>query len=294
MLYVLAAPLALSADGCRYVSFSKGQATAAIQLDAIWLLIQLLGMAVIGPGLIEALGAWALGALVGTAAWLLVNDDFRAGIMIAPRAAFDTFRPLGQGQRLALTGEAIINSVLRQAINWLSLALFGIAAAAALRGVFTLFGPLFTAALGLRVAVIPRLRKLDDRKCRSTSLLLALLVSVFALGTGALLLRIPDSWGVRLLGDSWTLTSQIVVPATATFTLWSLDNAGFLYFAGRGRIGRITRIKLLVAVAQLSGVAAGALGGNGVVALMYGLALGSCVGTAIWLFSMRFATNLAS
>lgn len=289
MLFVAATAVAIAADSCRYLSYSASRPLSSILIDGTWLSVQLIGFVAIGAGLAKSLALWACGAVAGTFVWLIRNRDFRELVIIGPRSGVVLLCELGRGKRAALTGETLITSALRQTLNWLSLALFGLAGAAALRGAFTLFGPVMTASLGLRLAVIPQLSAATVEQRRTRAIALGVLTSAVALLVGAVTSIIPPAWGETVLGASWAPTSAIIAPATITFMFWSLDNAGFIFHAAGGHVTRLARTKLFVATAQLSGVLVGALFGDGLVELMYGLSAGSCAGTVIWLNSLRYS-----
>ncbi len=213
LVFGLGLPFVLWQDTYRYQFIAARRPQLAALNDLVWVLALAVLLAVTvradaataGPYVAAWAGAAAVAAAAGVVearAWPQARrglDWLRHHADLNLRFAAE-FVLLNGGPQLVLLGVA---------------ALAGYSEAAGLRGAIVLLGPVTVVATGLVIAAVPegvRLKDRDrDRVRRLVSLLSAGLSAAVA-GWAALVSWFPDRVGTELLGDTWPLAQDLMVP----------------------------------------------------------------------------------
>jgi O-antigen/teichoic acid export membrane protein len=221
--------LALSLPGLvlqetwRHIFFSSGRARAATINDLIWTVIQFALLAVLllsnQDGVFLITLAWGFAALVAA-----VVGISQTGVRPAPLATMAWFREtrdlnVRMGLDFALNMGAVNLAI------FLVTGLVGLIGAAALRGAQVLLGPLNLLFAGVSAFVLPVLSKQAGtgrlfRLAALTSVVGGAIASTWV----AVLLLIPESMGVRILGESWDSARSVmfgsgIVSAAVAFVM---------------------------------------------------------------------------
>lgn len=280
-LGALLVPLVLQ-DVCRYVSFAEGRPRRAFGNDLLWTVGQGVTMGVvIAAG--HASVAWLVlaWAVAGTVASIVVLATTAILPRVAPGIRFFWLNRALCGRFL---GEVLVTSGAVQ------LTLVGVAVISgpidvgALRGAPVLFGPLnllFAASLTGLLAELARMAHEEPSRLRAACRITStggLLVSACY---GAALIFLPAALGRAALGDTWHLTSPLLLPF------------GVQYAAIGVCLGQIVGLRALAAAHRSFGVclrftvlflALGVAGewGWGARGSAWGMAIAAVVAVADW------------
>jgi hypothetical protein len=283
----LGLPGLLLQDSWRSAFVAAGRGAQAVANDLLWALALLAAMAVAAVSGHTSVG-WIILAWGGSATLAAVAGAFQARLVpqvtwaadwlrthreVAARSFTDSLG-LGAGGQLRLLGLA---------------AVAGLAAAGALRAAELLLVPPTAAIVALITVLAPaaagELSRRSPRRVGRLCLQLGGLAAAAAAAWGVVVLALPDTAGVWLLGSAWLPASRLLAPLT-------LAAAGFGFGAG-ARVGRWA----LEAGApgrrgQLAGLAylVLALGGavlGGAAGAAWGSAAGTLAGAAIGWWQLR-------
>ncbi|MEM9519243.1 MAG: hypothetical protein AAGA37_07990 [Actinomycetota bacterium] len=276
--FAIAAVGALAADARRYQGFLDGRPHEALLLDTIWLAFQLaLTFAADSAG--RAALAWGAGACVSVLLMPMISGT-------QPRAApfLASCRSVwrqGVGYRKPFVTEALLVAASRQtlavAMLWLSAEVAG-----GWRVLLTVFGPVATVGLGLRLGVLSFFRRAEPASAERTAVAASLASLVAWAGVVVIWSFGPDDLLGRLFGESLTYARDLFLPAAAAAAAWSVDSGAYLAVLVRRGSHAIPRVKAVVAMLQIGGAVVAAVATNDASAAVAGLAIGSWIGAGCW------------
>jgi O-antigen/teichoic acid export membrane protein len=264
LLLGLALPGLMLQDAWRYAFFAMGRGRAAFANDLLWAISMLsILFFVEATGSITvrwAMISWGGGATLGAAAGI-----YQAGVLpylAGARAWLADHRGLAArylGEFLAISGSG---QLLVYGIGLV----IGLVGVGAFRGATVLVGPVHILLFGIGLVAIPEGVRLQKTGSISGVLKMAWLISVglaaAALLWGMVLLLIPDSVGLELLGDTWSRARRIMLPFALSLALTGAGVGATIGLRAFAAAGRSFRARLLAAPAQpIAGIACGAVGG---------------------------------
>lgn len=231
-------PGLLVQDTCRMAFFSSARADRAAANDGLWTVLEFAVIAALLLLDIDDVGvfilAWGGSATAAACAALLV-------LGVRPQLRGSVRWLLGQRR---LSGYLVAEYVLGQGLSQAGILLVGLpgtpADVGALRGAQVLLGPLniiVTAASIFGIPEIARRRDMDPRRreqfCWVASGAVLLITTVYT----AVLLVLPDSIGVKLLGDTWAGAETVLLPLSvlALAVAVGVGPGIILYGLGRAR-----------------------------------------------------------
>ena len=290
----IALPGLLLQDSWRYAFFSAGRGGQAFANDLVWTL-----------ALIPLLAAISIGGNAGVPQFVLVwgGAAALAGVIGAVQARLlprfsqlaywlHEHRELG----LRYLGENLAFSGATQ-FRFYGLSVFaGLAVVGALRAAELLLGPLNVVIMGIGMFGVPeaaRVLRRSMRRLRPFCLILGTLQAGTAVAWGLVLLLLPDSIGVQLLGPSWEPASQLLIPVTLVVALTGFWVGAWTGLRALGAARRSLRAQVIGSSAYL----AGALGGGavaGAAGAAWGAAAATAFATVIWWWQFRLALREAS
>lgn len=258
--FAVAGPIAILADGIRYVAFTDDTPGDALVLDALWW-----GGALLAPPVIGTLGAhpipsailgWGFGAALAVAVALMRRPQLRPQLKGSREWIADR-RVTG----LQFSADFLANNGIGQAITALVPLVSSLAVAGALRAGGIVQGPLNVVFSAMIVLLIPRIRRSisTHRGVLPHPAPLALVaLAIFCGAYATAVLLIPDHLGEFLLGPSW-YTGRLVAPLLiAAYFLQGIAQILVQVMRLRGSAGLVVRIRVFVAVLLSIGVLTGA------------------------------------
>ena len=283
-MWVLAVTLAplLMQDTCRFVAIVQGRPAVAAVNDLCWVALQCasLGYLIYTDSTSPALYllAWAtsgaLCSLIGLVQ--LRHRPSTRGVVYWLRSNRDLWP--------RFLAEATFSNGARQSVLWMSGLFVGASGAGALRGAQLLMGPIRVVLMGIMSAgVAEGVRAaggdplLLRRVVRRASVVLAFAASVWVV----ILLVLPESWGVQLLGTSWSAASEVMLPVGimwigTAFITASTVGLRVLANARASLAARTVEVIALVGLAFIGGLI-GDLSG-----IAWGMGAGSLIGSFTW------------
>lgn len=277
---VLLPGLALQ-DYLRFVLILEGKAKLAFVNDLFWLVCQIpfiLGALWLGWGAAGLILAWGLG---GNLAALLGLRQARTGV-----GRLRSVRPWLRRHR-DLWPYFVTENLVYQATILILVVVISLSASladvGAFRAAMLLYSPLANVGRGVLLVAVPELarRRGDPRTVRRMALLLAWLLTAFAMLWAILMPLIPDHFGRGLLGDTWPLAKPLLflAGASAAASLFSSGAAAGIRALGAGAEGLTARtvVSILVLIcASAGGIVDGAYG------VMLALALSTPLQILTW------------
>jgi len=279
-------PFLLLQDGYRFVFISSGRGMNALQMDLLWLLLQVglfalfhyLGTLQTSAGLTSI---WAAGAILSIALGRYLSRQ-------APRPEnISRWLANGRHRMKGLTLDNLISSgtvyVGMYAIPLVS----NLVTLAAIRGAQVLFAPLEVAINGCRLITLPSLARTlrsGQTGLRRRAVTLTVAYGMMAGIWGVLIISTPDYFGQAVLGDTWSLAEPLLLPFAIGYIAFALSvpamdsvrSAGTtkMIMVSRGLAGMLQGAGILVGV-----VAAGAKGGA------TGFALSLSLSLLVWIYA---------
>jgi O-antigen/teichoic acid export membrane protein len=278
----VALPALLLQDVWRYAFFASARGSRAFVNDLVWAAALLPLMAALSASgadhVAVFVAAWGVTAAVAAAigavqARTLPRPSRAIGWWREHRDLSDWF----VGEFAAIRGSV-------QLANLGIAAFLGLGAVGALRAGNVLMGPVNTVLMGLVLVAVPEGVRLlaDPGRLRRVMLLISGGLALLALVWGALLLLVPDSVGVELLGATWEPTQAILVPLTLRVGL-AAAAVGFTSGLRSLAAARETfRARLFVTALGLAGVFGGALIGRSAAGVAWGDAISNGVALLVW------------
>lgn len=271
-------------DNYRYVFFARGTPASAFVNDLLWTVLQFgtLGvMIALGVDSVFQLTlAWGLAANAAAVLGMLQTRSFPRVQATLPwlREVADLNRALAMG--------FVINTGAIQVGTYSVGGLVGLAGVSALRGAQTLVGPLNLIFAGFNAFMLPVMTK---RAAESRRLLPIALPGSVVLMVGAVvwvgaLLLLPDRWGRELLGDSWPVASQALLPTGILMVAVAMVLGASNGLIARSRTDLSLRVTLVQAPLMLGLGVGGALL-FGFLGAAYGFAIAQVAGLVLcWFF----------
>jgi O-antigen/teichoic acid export membrane protein len=272
---------AFFADGRGHLSFANDLAWAFIQFPVLLILVLVTDSPAVGwlllawggaAGVAAVLGALQAGVTpkVGRALWW-----WREQRDIVPRILGEFFAVTG-GSNLALFGIAAVG---------------GLSAVGAIRGAQVLMGPVTVLILGVSIVAIPESvvsLKRSPSSLRRRSVVFSCGLGICSLVWGGVVMVLPTSIGVQILGDTWT-TAHSAVPGLIVWQTALAVSVGAV--AGLRALAAVRRslwVRILVVPFVVGGGMAGAIvgGANGAA---LGLGAANSLAAVAWWFQLQRA-----
>jgi O-antigen/teichoic acid export membrane protein len=278
----LTLPGLLLQDGWRSAFFAGGKGSKAFQNDLVWACILFPAL-----GLIASTGNttvfWLTFAWGCAGTFAAIVGVVQSGVRPRPLMARSWWREHHDLGPRFLT-EAAIGTGASQ-IAWYGVGIVaGLAAVGATRAALLLFGPLQILSTGLGLMAVPEGVRAMNRSLRDleqAALALSSALVVVAVGWCVLLLLVPESFGVWLLGSAWGAVVPLLVPLGVTF-------AGLLAMIGPMTVLRAVansrrslRANVLTSIVTLTLIIEGAWSA-GALGACWGAALAAAIGTLAW------------
>ncbi|WP_091947706.1 hypothetical protein [Trujillonella endophytica] len=270
-------PGLLLQDACRMVFFAEGRPKLAALVDALWMVLQLVGVGAVvvtdARSAVPYVVAWGVASAVAATTGVV-----RGGLR--PRV-WDTRTWLRD--HWSLTRYLVLDAVLVQSSYQGTLLVVGalgsLTGVASLRGAQVLIGPismLAMAAMAFGVPQISRRVHLTGGQRMRLSFVVSAVFTVMGVVWAAVLLLLPDGAGEALLGDSWSGVDDVLVPtlAGAVANLLAIGPTLMIYAMGRS-----------ATALRINGALSALLVGCGLTGLWLGDAVGVAWGLtlAYWL-----------
>jgi O-antigen/teichoic acid export membrane protein len=283
----IALPGLLLQDSWRYAFFSAGRGGQAFANDLVWTLTLFPLLAAIHASG-HARVPWFVLAWGGAAALAGVVGAVQARVV--PQLSelvgwLREHRELG----LRYLGENLSFSGAGQLRFYGLSVIAGLVVVGALRAAELLLGPLNVVIMGIGMFGVPEATRVLRRsagRLRPFCLVIGTLQAGTAVAWGLVLLLLPDSLGVRLLGPSWEPASALLVPVTLVVALTGFWVGAWTGLRALGAAKRSLRAQGIGSAAYL----AGALGGGavaGAAGAAWGTAIATAIATVIWWWQFR-------
>jgi O-antigen/teichoic acid export membrane protein len=158
---------------------------------------------------------------------------------------------------------------------------------ASVRGSGTLLGPITVVANSVRALIIPFLsRRHRSGHALTPSVHLTMLLILFSLPLVVGVNLIPDSWGIFLLGETWTLT-EVVLPLLSLELVFALvSNVPFAGHRSLGAHRRTLALRSILAPLRVATIVMAALV-TGYVGAAVAMLATSAVSALVWWWSYR-------
>lgn len=284
-------PLLLLQDACRLIFFSLSKARLAAANDALWAVIQFLGIAVVvgaglatAPSLILVWGGAAgfcvvlalvqlgvLPSLTGVSSWMAEHRDLSGYLLAEYLLGAGAF----QGGILAV-GALIGGSE-------------GLAIVGAFRAAQVVLGPLNMLATSLQTFALPELSKrgwMSSLRRWRVALVIGAFMATVALAYSVVLLLLPREVGEFLFRSNWDGARAVLLPMAIGATAGATCQGCAIVIYSMGLARRTFRIMAVEAPLVFVLMIGGALTG-GAVGAAWGLALDQVSLVPLWFLTLR-------
>lgn len=289
LLLAVSSPLLLLQDALRYFAFASGDLRFAVEIDALWVVLLILGypllIATDRADLGWIFGVWCSAGVVSALAGCL-----RSGLW--PSGGIRAWLGVDRRLQLSLVGDYTLLSALQYLMVLVLGSLVGLGSVAGIRGAQLLLGPASTVSAGLSVVAISAANRREATLAGSGTRPLALAGVVAACGFGCVLgfvLAMPESWGTGLMGQSWPSVRDSLPWLTSIAVLGSL---GFiattsLRIWGQAQRGLAVRAVVMPATLAVSCLAAVWWGLDGALPAWAGMTAVGTIGYAFQAWRSR-------
>ena len=288
----LVLPMLIVQDSCRYAFFTWGRPELATLNDFIWTVGQF--------------SASALLILTGhvTPAWLVLAWGFGASLAATVGCVQLRVRPAVRRAKAWLiehkemTGyylsEYLVSQGAFQGGVLIIAGSMGVGNLGSLRAAQTLVGPLGIISTASSTFGIPEVSRLPRLPRRTLALAGGASLAMFLTSVAytCFLLLIPDSLGSALFGDTWAGAETVLLAVAAASVIGGLRLGPVIFVYGRGLAKRSFRLVVVLAVASLTFMAAGAWL-DGVVGMAWGMALAQLCVAPLWFVLLRNVARAA-
>lgn len=241
-------PVLLVQDGVRFAFIAQGKAAWSAACDVSWLVLQStfsLGLVLthVNDVVIHTIAWGSAGALAGTGGLLLLR------ILPSPRAGRHF---LNRHRRLLpdLASDFATASMVDQLAPYVVAIVVGVAAAGALRAGLVLLGVVSVVIMGITPLAQLEATKLHMSAPKRDHLFVvawAGIVGALSVLYGVVLIVLPDAIGRELLGDTWALTSTLLLPLALCLVARSPYSAIVISLRARLQLRTALRLRLLTA-----------------------------------------------
>lgn len=279
-------PILLFQDHLRYANLAVRPSRAA-RMDVVWLTVQiglLAYIAAAGMGSPTAVVvAWCIG---GAASWV-VGLWFTDTCTPSYHRMKEYLATYGrESHRLA--SEALSNAVATNAVPFVVAGGASLGAAGVLRAAQTLFAPLSVIIGGLVPVVLVTGKRLIVAG-RSPNWLLVRWITIIATMSALYsltLIAVPNSWGVRLVGDSWYLAATLLFPLGVQAVMRGFFTGPPVLLRALDRLRTVSRIAWTLVPSSIALPWIGGLVG-GAVGAAWGIAAAALVASLVWMEVFR-------
>ncbi|MGH3949244.1 MAG: hypothetical protein ACRDSE_08985 [Pseudonocardiaceae bacterium] len=282
----LVLPALLLQDSWRFAFFAAGQGRKAFLNDIVWAaaLIPALVLAADTGSVFGFVLAWGLSGAVA-AAYGCVQTRFLPRLA-GMRGWLRQQRDLGPRYLV----ENVSNSGASQLRMYGLGAIAGLADVGAIRGAELLLGPFLAVLMGLSLVAVPeavRVLRRSPRRLPHFCLILGGAQAATALAWGlTLLLLVPESLGLLVLGSVWEPASALILPVTLSVAGAGIVAGAAAGLRALGAARRSLRAQLFASAAYLTGGLAGATVA-GAAGTSWGSAVAMWFGAAVWWSQLR-------
>lgn len=259
-------PLILLQDGLRYVAFSLERPSGALLVDGVWVVAEVVAVAVLIVAGSRDAGAFvlvwglaaAIAAVIGCASTRTVPGFATAGPWVR--------RNVDLGVPFLL--EFLASGGAAYAVLWVLGALTDIAAVGAVRLASTVFGPINVFYAGIYLIVVPagaRYAVTDRRQLRHVMAWVSAVSCGLTAACTVVAISLPGGVGNLLFGASWTNARRLLLPlgiGTCAGGVAAGATAGLrsLAAARRGLRTRVATLPLAIILPLAGSLAGDAMG----------------------------------
>jgi O-antigen/teichoic acid export membrane protein len=249
----IALPFLLLQDSVRGVCFALDRARMAAASDTIWLVLQVVGFAVV------------LSADGSPAAWLLLAVWTASGSVAGiVTCAWLRLAPVGStrlwfSENRSLIGASFANFAFRAAPPYLVYALLpvvgGLEALGRLRAAYLVFGPVGVVFEGAVLAALPAAVAATRRgdALRPLAVRFSAALTALALGWGLVIAVTPGSIGRLALGDNWSGAASTRAVLTFSLVAEAVLVGAAVALRARGDQARLARARLVAGPVTILG-----------------------------------------
>ncbi len=256
MLVGLGLPALVVQDACRYAAFSCQRPATAMALDGLWAIAAAAGVLyalTVDAGASAVILIWIAGAAIPTTIYLLstrIRIDLRLGLAVLRRQ-------WAIGWRFAAEFWITYSGSF---VPFVLLGTFGLAEAGTVRAAFTALAPMNVLVSAAVVGVAPRLRT-EGRTAPvgRTALALSLGLGGIALAYSAALLALPDHWGAKIFGETWSSSAPLLLLLGGATVIAGLGVGPMVVARAGNRADLALRVAYVCVVPSLLAPVAGAL-----------------------------------
>lgn len=275
-------PGLLVQDAWRYAFFAAGRSGEAFLNDLVWTVAQLAAFALLLPGGTTGTAALVL-AWGGAATLAAVTGVFQAGLWPRPTLVWSWIRghrDLGfryVAENLSLSSEHQLRVYGIGAIA-------GLQSVGALRVAELLLGPLNVVHFGVELVALPhavQVVRASLRRLLNICLMVGCGLAGLMLLWGGMMLLLPDRVGLAILGSSWWVVDDLLLPVTVSTACTGMTAGASVGLRALAAARRSLRTRLAASSFRLVGALAGAAAA-GAVGAAWGLVIGSLIATWIW------------
>jgi hypothetical protein len=278
----LGLPALLAHDVCRHAFLAAGRVRAAFILDLAWLLCASGGLLALAA-LAALTPAWTI------AAWAAAAGLIAAGTVVVQRWRLDLrggAEWLGRHRDLApaLFTEFLAMSGAAQFSLYIVASISGVTAVAAIRGAQILLGPYNVLLLGTPSVAVPNgVRELSasPERLRTSSARISLVLAGGAIACGAAVEVIPEQVGRELLGTTWAISSDVVLPLSIAMAGAGVVAGSLIGLRVLAAARRSMHARLILAMLTIIATAIGASLGDATGAAI-GVAVALWFGAGVW------------
>jgi hypothetical protein len=286
----LALPFLLVQDHWRFAFFARGKGNLSFANDLAWALIQFPVLLILVLVVDNPTVGWFLLGWGGAAGVAAVLGAFQAGVTpkigralwwwreqrdIVPRILGE-FGAVTGGSQLAVFGIA---------------ALAGLSAVGAIRGAQVLMGPVNVLITGVNIVAIPEMvasLKRSPSSLRRRSAFFSCGLGICSLVWGGVVMVLPTSIGVQILGDTWTIAHSVVPGLIVWQTALAVSVGAVAGLRALAAVRRSLWVRIVVAPFVVGGGLVGAIVG-GARGASLGLGAANSLAAAAWWFQFQRA-----
>jgi O-antigen/teichoic acid export membrane protein len=284
-------PSLLVQDAWRYAFFAIGRGGQAFLNDLVWAVAQIPTLGVLALAGNKSIAVFML-AWGGAAAAAAVAGVVQARIVPDPRRTWSWLREQGDLSSRYLLELLALSGSLQLAFYGVG-AIAGLAAVGTMRAAELLLGPLNVLTMGVGIMAVPeaaRALRVSLRRLTRVALLISGVLTSSVLAWGLVVLALPSSIGVAILGGAWAAARQVVVPLLVMQALNAANTGAFVALRALAAVRRSVRARLFASVCFVTGALIGAALG-GALGAAWGLALAAAVNDVMWWWQFRLAAD---